>query len=56
MINVKKRIEAAKARMVSRHKDKDKEEVSMMVSSFKGLSQDEIRRNFERAIAQSTSA
>ena len=56
MVDIKKRIAAAKARMVSRHKDKDKEEVSMMVSSFKGLSPEEIRKNFERAVAQTTKA
>ncbi|CDT61089.1 hypothetical protein VCR26J2_270053 [Vibrio coralliirubri] len=54
MVDIKKRIAAAKARMKSRHKDKDKEEVTMMVSSFKGLSPEEIRKNFEKAIQDST--
>ncbi|WP_415720307.1 hypothetical protein [Photobacterium ganghwense] len=52
MVNVQKRIAAAKARMRNRHKDKDKAEVSMMVSSFKGRSPEEIRRNFEKAISK----
>lgn len=50
MNDFKKRIAAAKDRMRNRHKDKDKAEVSMMVSSFQGLSPEQIRANFDKAM------
>ncbi|EPT8452276.1 hypothetical protein ACVS4I_003106 [Vibrio fluvialis] len=51
MNDFKKRIAAAKERMRNRHKDKDQAEISMMVSSFQGLSPEQIKENFDRAMS-----
>lgn len=52
MSDIKKRLAAAKARLRGRHPDKDKTEVSVMVSSFQGLTSEQIRKNFEKATSQ----
>lgn len=51
MSNIKKRLADAKARLRGRHPDKDKTEISAMVSSFQGMTSEQIRKNFEKATA-----